>query len=337
MDTNSIYEIYGSKSFLKIKRDSLAIGKVLFTFVNTDANKKEIEHIDCYLDISLAGALATDILHGVTKRECEKEKAKGEKYPQSVWKSPLGGVSEEKAAERKLRTDGKAISRIFTLGPGSTQKYLFSATQKPGSTDKKGLIVPDAKAQNEIIVRVPVMDDETLKAMAYELNAAILSYRMVEMYYRSGAEISKRIDIEKKAQAEAIANNRNQKGMKGQNIEQFPSEANGRGRIREREAQRSQANTKNEESADTPKETFFSAKSITDVTEYKNGYLVQAVLDDNRMIIVKFSKDVVGNIPEERWAAFKKRTAAGATKFKFRGKEIPRRDGKILIEYASGF
>lgn len=68
-------------------------------------------------------ALANDILSGKICKLAQKSRKdaaeKNLKYPADIYKSRLGGVAEEKAKERKLRTDGKAISRYFQLLPAA--------------------------------------------------------------------------------------------------------------------------------------------------------------------------------------------------------------------------
>ena len=60
--------------------------------------------------------------------------------------------TEEKAKERKLRTDGKAISRYFSIAPGSKFDFVFTAYQQAGKSADNGLIVPEGNP--EIIIRV---------------------------------------------------------------------------------------------------------------------------------------------------------------------------------------
>lgn len=314
-DFDVIYEVYGTKSFLKIKKDSFGIGKVHFVFVNMDENKKELECIDCFLSMGLAGAFAMDILLGGIEKKAEDERKKAEKYPNAVWNSPLGGVSEDKAAARNMRKDGKAVSRCFSFGPGSTTKYIFTAVQRPGHTDKRGLIVPETGGRAEATVRVPVMDDETLRAMAYCLNNAILSYHVLETAVWKQKEVEERVEANRERTFEASKKS-------GNNI------------------QKDSGYEKSQTQNMCPKGNvahFYCAKSMSGVVNYKNGYAIKAVLDDNREIIVKFSEDAVKKMSEQRWETFKKRTSAENLQFRFNGSSIPRKDGKLLLEYISGF
>lgn len=314
-DFDVIYEIYGSKSFLKIKKDTFGIGKVHFAFVNMDENKKEVECIDCYLSMGLAGAFAMDILLGTIEKKSEKEKEKAEKYPNAVWNSPFGGITEEKAATRNLRKDGKAVSRYFSFGPGNTTKYIFTALQRAGHTDKRGLIVPETGGRPEITIRVPVIDEETLKAMAYCLNNAILSYHVLETAVWNHNEVDVRANERRKQTLQMAEKKNSINQMESVNEKAARTETDVKGNVTH----------------------LYCAKSMSGVVNYKNGYAIKAILDDNREIIVKFSEDAVKKMSEQRWEIFKKRTSAENLEFRFKGNSIPRRDGKVLLEYVSGF
>ena len=186
----AIFEAWSRKSFLKVKNTCFGIGKVLFSFVNIDGNKRETEHIDCYLDMDEAGAFAREISLGFIGRRAEASRKEGGQYPKAVWDSGLGGVSEQKAAQQKLRTDGKALSRIFSLAPGSKSPYIMTAIAKPGHTDERGLIVPENGAAPEITVRVPI-DDKALRTMAFAIESAVMAYRNCEYSAWFRAEIEK--------------------------------------------------------------------------------------------------------------------------------------------------
>ena len=55
----------------------------------------------------------------------------------------MGGTSAEKLLKNgRPRPDGKSLSRVFQLVPGSKADFLLVADSGPGETDEKGLIVP---------------------------------------------------------------------------------------------------------------------------------------------------------------------------------------------------
>lgn len=320
--TDVIYEVWSKKSFMKLKNTCFGIGKVLFSFVNIDESKKEIEHIDCYLDMDDAGALAKEISLGFVQKKAERERQKGEQYPAHVWDSGLGGVSEVKAKQQKLRNDGKALSRIFTLAPGNRSPFIFTAVVKPGHTDARGLIVPENGAKAEITVRVPIPDEKTLRAMAFAIESAIFAYRNSEYYFHFAEEIQK-------------AEQKNQEG----NARQTSSPG--------RPANQQEQGPKNENTAaksnvtpfpDKPQQKkTYNAKSTSDTRPFLDGWVVQCVLDGNETIYLVFSKDAVSSMHAGRWEDFCRRTAAGMLKFHFEGVEMLRNDGKKQIMYVSGF
>lgn len=182
---NEFYELNALNTFVKLKANSFGIGKVLFAFVQFDQNTKKLTtSMDVYMDMEEALLLSADILSGRIATLAQNEKAKGAKYPGAIYSSPMGGVNEKKAAERKLRTDGKAISRLFTLSPGSKQPFIFTAEQRPGSSNEKGLIVPEYGAKPEVQIRVPATA-ESLKKMALSIQSNINAYRAAQ--YALGA------------------------------------------------------------------------------------------------------------------------------------------------------
>lgn len=118
-------------------------------------------------------------INGLIFNAAAQEKAKGEKYPRAVYHSPLGGINEEKCRERKLRSDGKAISRSFNLAPGNRQPYIITAEQRPGKTDERGLIVPE-NGRPEIVIRVPATREMLIGAV--ELTNRHITAYLAGMY-----------------------------------------------------------------------------------------------------------------------------------------------------------
>ena len=172
------FELNGKDTFMKIKGNAFGIGKVQFAFVKFDkATNKLLESMEVYMDMDDALVLAADILSGRIATLAQAEKAKGDKYPAAVWSSPLGGVNEEKAKEKYGRTDGKAISRVFTISPGSAQPFIFTSIMRPGHTNDMGAIVPEGKP--ELQIRVPG-DAQSLKKMAVAVQSYINAYRCAQ-------------------------------------------------------------------------------------------------------------------------------------------------------------
>lgn len=177
---NEFAEINTKNTFMKAKANTFGIGKVLFSFVKfNDATNKMEESMDVYMDMDDALLFANDVLSGRIPTLATAEKAKGAQYPKPVWQTRLGGVNEEKAKARGLRTDGKAISRLFNLAPGSRQPFVFTAEQRPGKSDEKGLIQPEYSGRPEIQIRVACSADD-LKKLAIAIQSNINAYRAAQ-------------------------------------------------------------------------------------------------------------------------------------------------------------
>ena len=69
------------------------------------------------MKIADAALLARQITTGRMYRKLETEKKKGEKFPNAVWRSNLGGVSEADARMRNLRSDVKLSADTLPLHP----------------------------------------------------------------------------------------------------------------------------------------------------------------------------------------------------------------------------
>ena len=167
-------ELNGKNTFVKIKGDYFSIEKVLFSFVEFNDNNKRLANIDVCMKFWEWQAFAKDILSGRIFKLAADEKAKGEKFPKAVYFGPMGGVDENKCRERNLRTDGKAISRRFSLSPGNKVPYILTAEQRPGKTNQQGLIVPE-NGKPEVVIRVPVTR-EMLIGACEQVNAHITAY-----------------------------------------------------------------------------------------------------------------------------------------------------------------
>ncbi len=159
-----ICEINTLTTFMKAKANAFGIEKLQLAFVDFDKHSKKLNaNIDLYMSFGEALCLSQDILSGKIAKLAKAEKAKGEQYPKEVWQSSLGGVNEENAKKRNLRTDGKAISRYFTIAPGSKADFVITAIQQAGKSAPNGIIVPEGKP--ETIIRVACNSDN-LKSFA---------------------------------------------------------------------------------------------------------------------------------------------------------------------------
>jgi len=171
---NVIAELNTKNTFVKVKGNSFHINKTQFSFVEFDAQTKKLQKsVDCYMGLEESLIFCQDVLSGKLPKKAAAEKAKGEQYPKPVWSSPLGGVNEQKARERKLRTDGKAVSRSFNIAPGSRADFVITAMQGAGNSMPNGIIVPDGKP--EVTIRV-ACTAENLKGLALSLKAHIEAY-----------------------------------------------------------------------------------------------------------------------------------------------------------------
>lgn len=177
---NVIYDVATDKTMLKLKGNALGIDRVQCSFIEFDARSHKLKNaVDIYLDVPEALCFCQDIISGKIPKlaAAEKQRCKNEgvSYPSEVYTSPLGGVSEEKAKSRGLRTDGKAISRLFKLSPGAKADFIFTVEQRAGHTDPKlkRLIVPEGNP--EITIRVACSSSQ-LKALALTLKMHIESF-----------------------------------------------------------------------------------------------------------------------------------------------------------------
>lgn len=174
---NEFAELNTLDTFMKVKANTFPIGKVLFSFVKFDKKTmKSLESMDVYMDMDDALLFSNDILNGRIATLAAEEKAKGAAFPKAVWSTKLGGINEDKAKARGLRDDGKAISRLFNLAPGARQPFVFTAEQRPGVSDDKGLIQPEYRGKPEVQIRVACSADD-LKKLAIAIQSNINAYR----------------------------------------------------------------------------------------------------------------------------------------------------------------
>lgn len=170
-------ELNTTSTFVKAKANAFGIEKLQMSFVSFDSNNKLKNNIDIYMSFGDSLLFAQDVLSGRICKQAQlsrdNAKKSGQKFPSEVYKSKLGGVAEAKAKERKLRNDGKAISRYFTIAPGSKFDFVFTAYQQAGHSADNGLIVPEG--QPEVIIRVGC-NSADLKSFALLIKSHINGY-----------------------------------------------------------------------------------------------------------------------------------------------------------------
>lgn len=177
VDYPPIAEIYGSNGFLKVKPNMIDKGKIIFSFVTTDANKKAVKEksFDVFLDTSEAEAFGkiceNGMLYRWTCNKLQEQKAKGANYPDASWTSSLG-VS--KGEERK-----------FYISKAEKGDYLFTAQKRFGTISKDGAgkvnfhpyDKKDANYKDPIFVRIPT-SEFALVELSCKIHDAIETYRI---------------------------------------------------------------------------------------------------------------------------------------------------------------
>lgn len=134
MEKDYLYAFFAEKTFVKIK-PAFDIGKVLFSFVDRQNNF----HIDCYVELLDFEELLSSIKSRYLQRQLDAERSKGEKYPQSVWDSPLGGTTN----------NGKTFSRKFGIAPGTKMYAFFKAETGPANEVDKKIMPVKRTEQNK--------------------------------------------------------------------------------------------------------------------------------------------------------------------------------------------
>ena len=175
---HEITSINNLSSFVKAKANSFGIERLQLSFVNYDSETKKLSHsIDCFLKFDEALYLCNMILQQhlarLNKKERERCKQTGERYCKAIFTSTLGGIHEEKVRRKNLRSDGKAISRHFTISPGLKQDYVITCLQGAGNSNEKGLIVPDGNP--DITIRVACSSSD-LRKFALMIKSHIEGY-----------------------------------------------------------------------------------------------------------------------------------------------------------------
>ena len=181
----TFYSIHTNKVFLKAKHDFYHYKRQHLSFVEHDPqNFKCLQNIEIYLNTKFLLSLIADVESGHLARLIKSELDKGNKYPQAVWQSNLGGVHEEKAK----RADGKAIFRYFTISPGSRFPFVITAYEGPGKTNPKTRIIePDGKPEK--VIRVPA-DREDFLAFIKAMKMNYLAFLSAESVKRMMFDVS---------------------------------------------------------------------------------------------------------------------------------------------------
>lgn len=175
-------------SFVEVMMDALSIDRAAINFVSYDksgqAGQRMLGSIKFYLTPTEAWALSQKIINGrmarARKKSVDDAAAAGSKYPKPIF-SKMGGTN----ANHAKRKDGKAISRTFTIAPGSKYPWVLTAECGPGVAGPNGLlIVPDygpgkTVSKPETIIRVP-LSDESMEQFAGALDSCKKVWEMAK-------------------------------------------------------------------------------------------------------------------------------------------------------------
>lgn len=146
----------GRGCFVESLNDAFSIGRCHLTFatydINRPAGERQTNLVQIYLDCGELLELCRKAESGELLMRLQAKKQKGDKTP--LYQC-MGGTSAERL--RKLgrpRADGKSLSRVFQLVPGSKADFLLVADSGPGETDEKGLIVPrfGKNPENHVVI-----------------------------------------------------------------------------------------------------------------------------------------------------------------------------------------
>ena len=131
-DDKDVLQRYdGRGCMLKIKQ-CLSINKMELSFVSYGSDNKATANVNCYLDAVDFGLLCESIRTRELQTAIAKEKARalaaGELYPKVIYTSPMGG----------RKTDKGAVSRYFTIAPGSKADVVFTGYAFNASVSSTG-------------------------------------------------------------------------------------------------------------------------------------------------------------------------------------------------------
>ncbi len=153
---NQIIRKDARNCFVESLNDAFPIGKVHLTFATYDLSKpaghRQTNNIHIYLSVGEFLELCRKLECGELRYLLQLKKKNGEKSP--LYQC-LGGTSAEKLRQLgRPRSDGKSLSRIVQLVPGTKSDFLFVADSGPGEVNDKGLIVPKFgnKPENHVAI-----------------------------------------------------------------------------------------------------------------------------------------------------------------------------------------
>lgn len=153
---NQIIRKDARNCFVESLNDAFPIGKVHLTFATYDLSKpaghRQTNNIHIYLSVGEFLELCRKLECGELRYLLQLKKKNGEKSP--LYQC-LGGTSAEKLRQwGRPRSDGKSLSRIVQLVPGTKSDFLFIADSGPGEVNEKGLIVPKFgnKPENHVAI-----------------------------------------------------------------------------------------------------------------------------------------------------------------------------------------
>ena len=172
--TKDIYNVFGSKSFLKVKASGFSIEKALLSFgeFNPETSKL-IKNIDFYMDVGKMMVFCQDVLSGKLIKIADKKSKENPKFPPPAFIAQ-GGTSAAKAN----RSDGKAEARVLKFSASSTPGFfIFQCESGPGKVSPEGLISLEdpKKPENRIIVRCSADDLKAICLLFQQNYLAFLS------------------------------------------------------------------------------------------------------------------------------------------------------------------
>lgn len=153
---NQIIRKDARNCFVESLNDAFPIGKIHLTFATYDLSKpaghRQTNNIHIYLSVGEFLELCRKLECGELRYQLQLKRKNGEKSP--LYQC-LGGTSAEKLRQLgRPRSDGKSLSRVVQLVPGTKSDFLFIADSGPGETSAKGLIVPKFgnKPENHVAI-----------------------------------------------------------------------------------------------------------------------------------------------------------------------------------------
>lgn len=153
---NQIIRKDARNCFVESLNDAFPIGKIHLTFATYDLSKpaghRQTNNIHIYLSVGEFLELCRKLECGELRYQLQLKRKNGEKSP--LYQC-LGGTSAEKLRQLgRPRSDGKSLSRIVQLVPGTKSDFLFIADSGPGEVNDKGLIVPKFgnKPENHVAI-----------------------------------------------------------------------------------------------------------------------------------------------------------------------------------------